>query len=505
MLTCALALAAGASAQAATPAQAQDAGYQVKSEWLREPDKVLPYIRRNADFWKKSYDAENGGFFTMVTRDGTPLVGRDLKTTLTQSRHAYGFARAFMVTGDREYLIQARRAIDFLRDRGWDQEHGGFHTALDGKGASVDLTRNNPLSDEKWSFMQHYALLGIAAVADATRAPGDLAFLVRARNVIDEKLWDVRSGVEGYFETADYDWSHPRDKGFTPTVDGITTHGLSMYLLTREDRYRKRLLELADAIVTHLYPTVQTRKLGFAEKFRSDWRPQENEGFFFVGHVLKAAWCLERAYMVSPKPEYLKVSQDLLARMHEQAWDPVNGGPFYTGDSLTGSVTSREKNWWTLEQAITAGLAGYHLTGDELPLRMADESADFFASHLVDAEYGEVFASANAGGRPDTSSLKGDYWKAGYHSIETGYLVYLYGNLFLKRKPVTLYYAIDPAGAPRTIPLDPIAMEEGALVIREVRLDGKPYPAFDGARRTLTVPAGTGGTFQVTFAVAPGK
>jgi mannobiose 2-epimerase len=407
-----------------------------------------------------------------------------------------------MVTGDRKYLEAARRALAFLREKGWDEKHGGFHATLNRRGDSIDLTRANPVADQKWSFWQHYALLGVAAVYDAGRAPEDLAFLLRGRRVIDEKLWDPRPGFEGYFETADHDWAHPREKGFTPTVDGITTHGLALYLLTRDEAHRTRLLALADAIVERLLPTARTRKLGFAEKFDSDWR-ETQDGFFFVGHVLKAAWCLNRAYMVEPRPEYLAGAEELLRQVRATAWDDRHGGPYYAGDSRKGQLTGFEKNWWTLEQAITAGLTGWHLTGNLAYLQMADESADFFARHLVDPEHGDAYESSNASGAIVRSRRKGHYWKAGYHTLETGWFVYLYGNLFHQRRPVTLHYAIEPAPVARTMPLDPIAMEAGTLVIQEVRLDGQPYAAFDGAARTLTVPAGVGGEFRVTFAPVP--
>lgn len=504
----AMVLAASCCGHAAPPREAGPAGApapapraapgELRSEWLQEPERAIAFMRRSADFWTRAYDPEHGGYFTYVARDGTPNRGRDLKTSLTQSRHAYAFARAYMVTGERRYLESARRAIAFLRDRGWDAKHGGFHTALDAQGRDVSRVRDLPQANEKWSFMQHYALLGVAAVYDAARSPEDLALLLRGRKVIDDRLWDARPGFEGYYETADHDWSHPRGKGFTPTVDGITTHGEALWLVTRDEQARARFLALADAIVKHLHPTAATRRLGFAEKFDGDWR-DEREGFFFVGHVLKSAWCLGRAYMADPKPEYRAAAEDLLQRIRRTAWDEAHGGPFYAGDSLQGRLTSRSKNYWTLEQAITGGLLNYRITGDPLYLQMADESADFFARHLVDHEHGDVYEATDATGAVVPSTQKGDYWKVSYHALETGWYVYLYGNLFLKHRPVTLHYAIDPAPQARVLPLDPIAMEPGLLVIREVLLDGKPYAAFDAKARTLSVPASVGGAFTVTF------
>lgn len=473
-------------------------GYDLSSDFIRNPETVKPYIAKCADFWAKSYDREYGGFFTMVNRDGSPMKNDGLKTVLTQSRDAYGFARAYMVTGNREYLEYARRALDFLYTKCWDEKNGGFHTTLNRKGELLDGKADYPSNNEKWSFMQHYGLIGVAAMYDATRDGKDLAFLKKGRGVIDEKLWDKRPGMEGYYETADYDWSNPREKGFTPTLDCVTTHGLSMYLLTNDAKYRARLVELADIIVKRMYPTFKTRKLGFEEHFTSDWQEQGNS-FLFIGHVIKTAWCLDRAYLVEPKPEYKRISEELLTHVRDKAWDTKYGGPFYLGDSIKGNITDVQKNWWTLEQAINAGLINYHVTGKTEYLAMADESAAFFEKHLIDKKYGDVFAGVDADGSTPVSEVKGDYWKAGYHSIETGYYIYLYANLFVHKKPVSLFYMIEKSTSSRNLPLNPISSGSNALVISEVTLDGKPYKAYNAKSRMLSVPAGTGGEFNVTF------
>jgi cellobiose epimerase len=471
--------------------------YEIKSAFLKDPSTAIPYMAQCADFWEKSYDREFGGFYTMVGRDGQP-TDEDLKTVLTQSRHAYGFARAYMVTGKREYLEYARHALDFLYNKCADTTNGGFHTTLSRKGESIDMKKSYPSNDEKWSFMQNYALLGIAAMYDATRSAADYGVLIKGRNIIDEKLWDARPGFEGYYETADYDWKNPRGKGFTPTLDCITTHGLSLYLLTNDKKYRTRLIELADIIVKRIYPTFKTRGLGFEEKYSSDWK-ENGDAFLFIGHVLKTAWCLDRAYLVEPKAEYKKISEELLNQMRAKAWDEKNDGPFYLGDSLSDKVTSTEKNWWTLEQMINAGLVNYYVTGDQRYLEIADQSAGFFEKYLIDKKYGEVFAGVNPDGSSPTSQMKGDYWKAGYHSIETGYYIYMYGNLFVHKKTVSLFYMIEKEARSRTLPFNPVAAGENRLVIKEVSLNGKPFRGFNGKARTITIPAGIEGEFKVTF------
>ena len=466
--------------------------YAVQADYLKHPEYVFEFMTQTAEFWKKTYDPKYGGFFTNIDREGNSM-DQNLKTTLTQSRVAYAFARAYMITGNQEYLKYARYAVDFLQKKCWDQKHGGFYSSLNRQGKCIDS------KDEqvKWSFMQHYALLGLTAVYDAERRPEDLKFLVKVRQLLDEKLWDSRVGFEGYFEMADYDWSNPRGKGFTPTVDCITTHGLSLYLLTNEEKYRKRLIELGDQIVKYIYPTLKTRKLGFAESYDSDWKETDNS-YLFIGHVLKTAWCLERIYLIEPKPEYKEAAEVLLQHIYQKGWDQQHGGPYTNADSLQGVITNNNKDYWTLEQAITAGLINYYVTKNPLYLKIADQTTQFYSKYIMDRQYGEVFPEVTSDGRVYDAN-KGSYYKSAYHHMETGYFLYLYGNLYLQQKPVSLYYEIKKAGKPREIKLTPTDIEESKLKITKVFLNNQEYTDFDAQTRILRIPAGVGGSFRVSF------
>jgi mannose/cellobiose epimerase-like protein (N-acyl-D-glucosamine 2-epimerase family) len=478
----------------------------MRSRILKKPERAIHFAKSTADFWKKTYDHENGGFFTVIALNGD-VKGKFYKLTLSQSRVMYAFSRAYMLTGRKEYLAYAGYAWDFLRHKCYDTRHGGFHTAVDYSGKRLDLEydklmEQNNRQKEKWSFMQHYALLGPSAMVDATRDPELTNCLIKARALLDKKLYDTRKGYEGYYESADYDWRNPRGKGFTPTLDCITTHGLSMFLLTNNRQYKKRLVSLADAIVERMFPTSKEREIGFEEYYDSDWNPRGEE-YIFVGHMLKAAWCLQRVNLISPREEYSDIAEKIMHNINQEAWDNTYGGPYYYANGELGDITDDNKNYWTLEQGITSGLLNYYLTDNALYLKMADESAAFFEAHIMDREYGDVFDTVKHNGERinfDKDELKGSYWKSAYHSLETMYYMYLYANLFFHKKPVRLYYYITKSSKQRVLPMNPIA-EVKNLVIVKVEHNGSLYKVFDAQKRLLTVPAGVGGEFIVTYAI----
>jgi mannose/cellobiose epimerase-like protein (N-acyl-D-glucosamine 2-epimerase family) len=485
--------------------QAPPAGsYTVKSIYLKDPDLAKSLVSDWADFWKSAYDTEHGGFFSFVDQEGNPTD--DIKTIISQTQNAYAFARAFMVTGDTSYLNHANRALQFMYDYYWDVTNGGWYVIVDANGDISESYENT----YKYSFFQHYANLGMVAMADATAGSrfniqeiSSTAFnehihwemLNNSLDVINENLWDDRSNYYGYYYEADLDWSNPRDKGFTPTVDGITTHGLYMYLLTKDPFFYTRLEQLANNIEEHMIPEMESAEIGFPEDYNSDWGQPSN--LHFIGHMYKTAWCLARAYLVNPRERYREAAKVLMYDLlNNGAYDFTHGGPCFVNDE---PVT---KLFWEVEQAYTSGMMNYYISNDEDDknrfIEVADGTIDFFMNNFVDTEYGEVYELTDKEGNV-MSAQKGHFDKAGYHSTEFVYYAYLYGNLFYKEEPVELYYFIDASNEAQTVSLYPLAIEDNYLKIDAVELNGNAFNTYDKDTRTLNIAANQGGIFKVTF------
>ncbi len=180
-----------------------------------------------ADFRAKARDSANGGFFTFVNRDGTVSSDRH-KSFVTTSRDAWTFSRAFMVTGDEKYLELASYALAFLYAHGWDNGNGGWYFTSDETGRLTPFNSSWNPNTWKWSFVQDYALLGIGANCDVTRNAATCDWLKKGRNYLDTKMWDSNAAQLGYFDQTNLNWSNPINKGFTPTVDFLTTNGFKL-------------------------------------------------------------------------------------------------------------------------------------------------------------------------------------------------------------------------------------------------------------------------------------
>ncbi len=479
--------------------------YAVKSDYLKNPDLAKPLVSDWADFWKSAYDTEHGGFFSYIDQEGNPTD--EIKTIISQTQDAYAFARAFMVTGDTSYLGYANRALQFMYDYYWDETYDGWYVSVNADGS---LNGSDTYNDNKYSFFQHYANVGMVAMADATagsrfnnqEVSGTVfnehehwEMLNNSLDVINENLWDDREDYYGYYYEADLDWSNPHGKGFTPTVDGITLHGLYMYLLTKDSFFYTRLEQLTNNIEEHMIPEMESLDLGFPENYNSNWG--EPSSLIFIGHMYKTAWCLARTYLVNPQERYREAGNVLMNDLlNNGGYDFVYGGPCFVNEVPVNKL------FWEVEQAYTSGMMNYYISSDEDDknrfLKVADGTIDFFMNHFVDTEYGEVYEMTDKEGNV-TSSQKGHYDKAGYHSTELVYYTYLYGNLLYKKEPVELYYFIDASDETQTVSLYPLAIEDNYLKIDAVELDGVPFTSFNRDTRTLNIAANEGGIFKVTF------
>ena len=484
-----------------------NAGYVPVSDFLLHPEHAIPVLTSLADFRTRARDDANGGFFSFTNVDGFVSADRR-KGFVTQTRDAWAFSRAFMVSGDERYLDHAAHALNFLYTYGWDSTHDGWNFTADENGNLTPYTPGWDPNTWKWSFVQHYALLGIGANCEATRDAATCDWLKKGRGFIDTKMWDSNPARPGYYDQANLDMTNPQNKGFTPTADALTTNAIQVALLWPTAEYNQRMVDLANIVATVLAANMDlaTVKLGFPENYTTDWVVDTSRTTGDVGHVLKSAWVLARVYLRHPDARYRQAARKLIYNVLEKGgWDESSGVP-YTGYDWSTGNTTKQAECWQIEQAITSGLSNWYIadnqTDRDMFLRMADRSLQFFYRYVVDHTNGGTYKMNSITGEP-TDFIKGNFYNVEYHSTETFYFTYLYGSLMLRRVPVALYYKVAASTNQRVIQLNPLAIDDASLQIQSVTLNGQPLTTFAGPTREVTLAAGQGGKLRVVFSPTP--
>lgn len=484
--------------------------YQPKSDYLKQPEKYIDYVKSNIEFWKlHAYDETYGGFYSSIAQDGS-ISNTNQKSLISQTRHGYGFTRAFMLTGDTTYLTYAKSALNFLYTYGWDKTYGGWYCFAQRNGTLDNRSGWNP-NAKKWGFQQHYALLGIIANYEATQDSTAKLWIDKGMNSLNTHMWDSRTNYKGYYSDGTLNWGTMTGKGFTPTVDAITTNAELNYLVTKDATYKSRLMDLASIITTRFIPLMDNTnvKVLYPETYSADWVTDFTTTESSIGHFIKTAWCLGRAYLCdTTHTEYKDAANKILQQVLNWSngsytlWDNTDGGPYmdmYFNTGTPGGTDGTYKDYWTLEQGFTGPMINYYITGNDEYLRLADEATVFFMNHQVDSINGEIYSQTSSNGLTIMNGVKGDDFKASYHSTEMGYYGYLYSKLYYLNEPATLYYKFDKKKTSRSISLQPIPMPESNLKIQSVELNGVSFNQFDADTRTLNIAANEGGVFKVTF------
>ena len=126
-------------------------------------------------FWTdRTLDKKYGGFITHFDKDGID-TGEDEKSMLGQARSIYVYSSAYRNGyGGEKTAELAKQGVNFLLDKMWDQEYGGFFWLTDRAG--------NVKIDEKILYGHSFI---IYSLSEFTLATGDPRGIEYAEKVFD--------------------------------------------------------------------------------------------------------------------------------------------------------------------------------------------------------------------------------------------------------------------------------------------------------------------------------
>ena len=493
----------------------------------RKPDD---FVFERPDWWIKQI-REIGDFFLKAQFQGGPVDYTNYRTTIklsgekaadnyrqetdTISRLVYGFASAYMLTGDDRYLEGAERGTEYLR------EHMRFHDAdenivywyhgIDIHGDSEDKIFASEFGDDFMAIPAYEQIYALAGPIQTYRVTGDPRILKDAEMTVDlfDRFYlDKEKG--GYFSHLDPVTLDPRcdslgenkgKKNWNSVGDHAPAYLINLYLATGQERYGKMLEFTFDTIAKH-FPNYDASPF-VQEKFFEDWSHdrthmwQQNRGV--IGHNLKIAWNLMRMFGEKPKPEYEALARRIAVEMPKVGYDNRRTGWYDVMERLKkpGEEWHRfafhdRKAWWQQEQGILAYLILHGILPSDEYQRYARESAAFYNSFFLDHDDGAVYFNVLASGVPflmGTERFKGSHSMSGYHSTELCFLAQTYLNLLITKQPLDLYFKPQPGAFPdRTLRVSPDILPPGRVTLTHVWVDDKPYTKFDAKAMTVSLP-----------------
>jgi len=363
---------------------------QYKSELL---DRVMP-------FWmEKSIDAECGGFFTCLERDGS-VYDTD-KFIWLQGRQVWMLATLYnKVERRQEWLDAAIQGADFLMKYGHDGNFN-WYFSLDREG--------HPLVEPYNIFSYTFAVIAFGQLYVATGNPlyADIAKktfdIVLSKKDNPKGRWSKASSGARSLKSFDLPMilcnvaleieSLLQPDFLQETIDNCIHEVMEVF-------YRPEL----DMIVEHVGKDGSLVNC-FEGRLQNP------------GHAIEAMWFIMDLGQRLGRKDLIEKAVHIALREIEYGWDKQYDGIFYFMDRLGHPQQQLEwdqKLWWVHIETLITTLKGYELTGNEKCLDWFLRVHDYVWSHFVDPEYPEWFGYLNRRGEV-LLSLKGGKWKGCFH------------------------------------------------------------------------------------------
>ncbi len=491
--------------------------FEAPDWWIKQITELAEFYL-HAQFPDGNIDFNN--YRTHLTLEGQKIEDTRQETD-TISRMIYGFATAYLLTGNDRYLDVAEKGTQYLHDhmRAVDEKeeivywyHGTDRSQ--GRERKILASQFGDDYDAIPAYEQIYALAGPIQTYRATGNPQILRDAEMTINLFDKFFLDREQG--GYFSHVDPVSFNPRTeslgqdcarKNWNSVGDHAPAYLINLWLATGDDRYADFLISTADTIAQRFPDYDQSPFV--QEKFFEDWSHDTNWGWqqnrAVVGHNLKIAWNLMRINSLRPHTEYVNLAQKIAAIMPTVGMDKQRGGWYDVvervindGEEWHRYVWHDRKAWWQQEQAILAYLILFGILKQPEYQRLARESESFYNAFFPDQDNGGVYFNVLANGIPylmGTERLKGSHSMSGYHSFELCYLAAVYTNLLIMKQPMDFYFRPQPgAFKDNILRVQPDILPPGSVKIEQVWINGDTYTDFDAQALTIKLPAAESNT-----------
>jgi len=482
--------------------------------WVKQVHSIAScYLKWQFGYPEKPIDYRE--YRTYLNLAGTKKSDDFLQETDTISRLVYGFASAYLMTGEDSFLEGAEKGTEYLRDRMrfYDTEENliywyhGIHVT--GKREQKLLT--SEFGDDYDAIPAYEQIYALAGPIQTYRITGDPRILKDAEMTIDlfdRFFWDKEG--EGYFSHIDPITLDPRAeslghnrarKNWNSVGDHAPAYLINLWLATGEQKYADMLEYTFDTIEKY-FPDYEHSPF-VQEKFHEDWSKDQTWGWqqnrAVVGHNLKIAWNLMRMQSLKPKDNYIALAEKIAYLMPSVGSDQQRGGWYDVvervkeeGEEQYRFVWHDRKAWWQQEQAILAYLILHGILKEPEYLRHAREVAAFYNAHFLDHEDGGIYFNTLASGLPflmGNERLKGSHSMSGYHSMELCYLAAVYTNLLIAKQPMDFYFKPHPgAFKDNILRVSPDILPPGSIKIGAVEINGEAYTNFDADALTVKLP-----------------
>lgn len=383
-------------------------------------------------FWtSRMKDEVNGGFLTHFDKNGLD-TGEDEKSLIAQTRCIYTIASAHRAGyGAGKLADLARHGVDFLINKMWDPQHGGFFWMMNRKG-EVKI-------DQKIIYGHSFAIYCLSEYTLATGDKRGREYAEKTFDLLQKYCADTRHG--GYWEMFHRDWTlcGPGSQGGDRKTLDVHMHLMeaftTLYECTGLEVHRRKLLEDIDLLLNKIIHPVY--KTGIPQFFK-DWSVAPQIKFDIIwgwdrfseegqkgnatdntcyGHNAEFAWLLLHSLeILKADPEaYKELFKIIYDHTVDNGIDTEFGGVYVEGPH-SGGVYDKEKEFWQQAEVLIGLLDAVVLFGPDKYWEAYKNVHRFVYDKVVNKGVGEWYPLLSRKGDPIWTHM-GHSWKINYHTV----------------------------------------------------------------------------------------
>lgn len=399
-------------------------------------------LDRLMELWyPRIIDEDNGGYWTNFERDWSKSDSQT-KMLVTQARGLWTASRAAIHYPEPSiYQTAADAGYQFLTQKMWDEEHGGFYQYY----PPVEASPSRP--SFKMAYGNAFALFALAAYAKIKKDPEVLNWVRKSFQWLEEKAYDP--DLMGYYnlifdiplsltDTAQQNYARSIGWGAPDWKDQNSSIHLlealsTTYQVLPEPLVKERLEEML-----HLVRDTMVHPDGYLQLyFTKNWKPvshRDSSRAYIMEHLSidhqSFGHDIETAYLLIEASEVLygmvdsvtlAVAKALVDHTLAHGFDENYYGLFDRGyrfpPDLEMEIVNDHKVWWAQAEAWhTLGLMTKYFPEDSRYPEAFRKMWTYIKQEMIDPEYGGWYNSGLDTDPENISRLKAHQWKGAYHN-----------------------------------------------------------------------------------------
>ncbi len=390
-------------------------------------------------YWvQHGIDRENGGFNTALSRDWKPYTQK--KTIVGQFRMVYVLSVSSLSFVDvkHQYIAEARKGVDYIIKRYWDNVHGGWF---------MDIENDAVVDSSKVFYAQIFSLFSFSTYLKATGDRRVIPYMEKTFALIQKHFYNEK--LDFYKARLMRDWSPKADTFAGASFDGPSMGDhlhyleamLALYEVLPKEKYKKEIRHASDIVWTSMWDDSYGIPYEFFTKdlephpIRSAWSviTDIHPPVRCIGHQTEQSYLLMKAVEFDTSRPYVRRGISLLDQMWKQY--PVSnwGYGIIEWQGQDGALSRQVASFWCQPEGINACAHAFYHTGDTKYIDrikilygafelFEDKKYGSFAQYIHNPEDSQSFSEekrernyTKAGG-PAPEFRKGHGWACCYHT-----------------------------------------------------------------------------------------